>query len=77
MRTTGGRRAAGCIPIAAGILYPRFGILLFPIIAAAAMAPSSVNIIGNALRRRVTRLQIGRRLALDLNDHPPRSKSIN
>jgi P-type Cu+ transporter len=46
--------AAG-VPIAAGILYPTFGILLSPIIAAAAMALSSVSVIGNALRlRRVT-----------------------
>jgi len=38
------------VPIAAGILYPFFGILLSPIIAGAAMAFSSVNVIGNALR---------------------------
>ena len=43
------------IPIAAGILYPAFGILLSPIVGAAAMALSSVSVIGNALRlRRVT-----------------------
>jgi P-type Cu+ transporter len=47
--------AAG-IPIAAGVLYPHFGILLSPIIGAAAMALSSVSVVGNALRLRVTRL---------------------
>ena len=41
--------AAG-VPVAAGVLYPLLGILLSPIIAAAAMALSSVSVIGNALR---------------------------
>ena len=40
------------VPIAAGILYPVFGVLLSPIIAAAAMALSSVSVVGNALRLR-------------------------
>lgn len=47
--------AAG-VPIAAGILYPSFGILLSPIIAGAAMAFSSVAVIGNSLRLRTVRL---------------------
>jgi len=44
------------IPIAAGILYPSFGILLSPIVGAAAMALSSVSVIANALRLRAVRL---------------------
>jgi Cu+-exporting ATPase len=43
---------AAAIPIAAGVLYPSFGILLSPIVGAAAMAMSSVSVIGNALRLR-------------------------
>jgi Cu+-exporting ATPase len=44
------------VPVAAGVLYPFFGILLSPIIAAAAMALSSVSVIGNAIRLRTVRL---------------------
>ena len=47
--------AAG-IPIAAGVLYPTFGLLLSPIVAAAAMALSSVSVVGNALRLRTVRV---------------------
>jgi Cu+-exporting ATPase len=47
---------AGGVPVAAGILYPWFGLLLSPMIASAAMTFSSVSVIGNALRLRSVKL---------------------
>jgi len=44
------------IPVAAGVLYPFFGLLLSPIIAGAAMSLSSVSVISNALRLRKVKL---------------------
>jgi len=44
------------VPIAAGLLYPFFGVLLSPMIASAAMTFSSVSVIGNALRLRTLKL---------------------
>ena len=45
-----------CVPIAAGVLYPFIGVLLSPMLAAAAMSLSSVSVIGNALRLRAVKL---------------------
>src|SRR5204862_4750896 len=47
---------AAAVPIAAGVLYPWFGILLNPMIASAAMSLSSVTVVGSALRLRTVRL---------------------
>ena len=50
------------IPVAAGLLYPSFGVLLSPVLASAAMAVSSVSVVGNSLRLRHVRFDLPRHL---------------
>jgi Cu+-exporting ATPase len=53
------------IPVAAGVLYPGFGILMSPMVAGLAMALSSVSVLTNALRLRGFRAPLGSRGAKD------------